>query len=308
MGKTYVALGALALFRHFDPNFRVLVIAPRENIQLKWMKELGNFARHNVRFPDLRVTAHRPVSRLARWSPATISFTSSTRRCVDSKSGLLSAPQFASASRSEKDVDEKAGAACATSCSKDVPWLPGGVLTLRNKQELQGQLRRAVCCALPAFDLVIVDEGHNLKHGFSPTVAAAEPGARFGPGAAWTTRSRRTDCSRATGPGLNGCSFFRRRRSKRATGILESARRLRARAGLSASWPTTSSTDEETRRQVAAKFLVRRVTIDAGRRSRTTRRISTGASGAAAVCMSHDEPIQVTRPRSGWSWRSSRRR
>src|SRR6187431_2070283 len=36
MGKTYVALGAMALFRHFNPEFRVLVIAPRENIQQKW--------------------------------------------------------------------------------------------------------------------------------------------------------------------------------------------------------------------------------------------------------------------------------
>src|SRR6476660_5269003 len=51
MGKTYVALGALALFRHFRPDFRVLVIAPKENIQRKWMKELRNFAAHNVRFP-----------------------------------------------------------------------------------------------------------------------------------------------------------------------------------------------------------------------------------------------------------------
>jgi hypothetical protein len=57
MGKTYVALGALALFRHFHPDFRVLVIAPRENIQKKWMKELTNFARHNVRYPDLRVAS-----------------------------------------------------------------------------------------------------------------------------------------------------------------------------------------------------------------------------------------------------------
>ena len=29
MGKTYVALATLALFRHFDPTFRALVIAPR---------------------------------------------------------------------------------------------------------------------------------------------------------------------------------------------------------------------------------------------------------------------------------------
>src|SRR5262249_43255394 len=56
-GKTYVALGAVALFRHFAPDFRLLVIAPRQNIQVKWMKEQRNFVRNNVRFPDLRVKA-----------------------------------------------------------------------------------------------------------------------------------------------------------------------------------------------------------------------------------------------------------
>ena len=50
-------LVALALFRHYQPDFRVLIIAPRENIQIKWMKELRNFVAHNVRFPDLRVKA-----------------------------------------------------------------------------------------------------------------------------------------------------------------------------------------------------------------------------------------------------------
>src|ERR1039458_10634993 len=55
MGKTYVALGALALFRHYNPDFRVLVIACRENIQTKWMKELRNFVAYNVAIPDLRL-------------------------------------------------------------------------------------------------------------------------------------------------------------------------------------------------------------------------------------------------------------
>jgi superfamily II DNA or RNA helicase len=45
IGKAYVALGAMALFRHYDPGFRVLFVAPRENIQQKWIKELGNFVR-----------------------------------------------------------------------------------------------------------------------------------------------------------------------------------------------------------------------------------------------------------------------
>jgi hypothetical protein len=55
LGKTYVALGVVALLRHFNPALRVLVIAPRENIQRKWMKETRNFIRHNVRHADLRV-------------------------------------------------------------------------------------------------------------------------------------------------------------------------------------------------------------------------------------------------------------
>src|SRR6185436_14531126 len=55
MGKTYVALAALALLRHFNPRTRVLVLAPRENIQKKWIKELRIFTEVCVRYSDLRV-------------------------------------------------------------------------------------------------------------------------------------------------------------------------------------------------------------------------------------------------------------
>ena len=53
----YVALWAFALFRHFNPDFRLLVIAPKENIQQKLIKELRNFVRNNVRFADRRIKA-----------------------------------------------------------------------------------------------------------------------------------------------------------------------------------------------------------------------------------------------------------
>lgn len=49
MGKTYVALGVAALLRHFTPHLRILVVAPRENIQRKWQRELGVFTENNVR-------------------------------------------------------------------------------------------------------------------------------------------------------------------------------------------------------------------------------------------------------------------
>ena len=55
----------------------------------------------------------------------------------------------------------------------EMPWLPEEAFDLRsNKEVFKDNFARAVCCALPMFDLVIVDEGHNLKHGFRAGVAA----------------------------------------------------------------------------------------------------------------------------------------
>ena len=55
MGKTYVALAVMGLLRFQQPDARIVVIAPRENIQLKWIKELRNFVEHNWRVTDGRV-------------------------------------------------------------------------------------------------------------------------------------------------------------------------------------------------------------------------------------------------------------
>ena len=55
MGKTYVALGVMALTRYFNPHARIVVVAPRENIQRKWIKELKNFVRLNWQLTGNRV-------------------------------------------------------------------------------------------------------------------------------------------------------------------------------------------------------------------------------------------------------------
>lgn len=47
LGKTYVALTAMALMRHFQPDLRVLVIAPRSNIQRKWTNDWRSFVSRN---------------------------------------------------------------------------------------------------------------------------------------------------------------------------------------------------------------------------------------------------------------------
>ena len=57
MGKTYVAIAVMSLMRYFNPHTRVVVIAPRKNIQLKWAKELQNFVRVNWKVVGNRVKA-----------------------------------------------------------------------------------------------------------------------------------------------------------------------------------------------------------------------------------------------------------
>ena len=43
MGKTYIALGVVALMRYFNPSLRVLYICPSRNVQEKWDKEYIGF-------------------------------------------------------------------------------------------------------------------------------------------------------------------------------------------------------------------------------------------------------------------------
>ncbi len=172
MGKTYVALGALALFRHYQPDFRALVIAPRENIQNKWMKELRNFVAHNVRFPDLRVKAidgrpTRPLAACGNLLELVHHVTLDPNRDF-----FLRLSSFSLPATGKEMVDPEAARRFRNGLRRHLPWMRDEVFDFRRKQEFKDNVARALCCALPRFDLVIVDEGHNLKHGFGERVSA----------------------------------------------------------------------------------------------------------------------------------------
>lgn len=163
MGKTYVALAVIALFRHYDPHFRVLFIAPRGNIQNKWMKEFKNFVHHNVRFADLRVKGideqpARPLvhcdnllalARETGTDPNRDFFTRMTSFSFPLTGNHESWKSYRDAVRTH------------------LPWMAEEVFDLRSKDAFKDNFARALCCALPVFDLVVVDEAHNLKHGYS---------------------------------------------------------------------------------------------------------------------------------------------
>ena len=161
MGKTYVALGAFALFRHFNPRFRLLVIAPKENIQLKWVREYRNFVRNNVRFADRRVKAlHQAPARSPIVCDNLLHLIRETSLDPDRDffarltSFSLGLVDDAASWSTKRDAVLKA-----------LPWLDPAFFSLHSKQLFKDNFARALCCALPQFDLVILDEAHNLKGG-----------------------------------------------------------------------------------------------------------------------------------------------
>lgn len=163
LGKTYVALGAVALLRYFQDEFKVLYIAPRENIQLKWVKELRNFTLNNWRHTDGRVRSlqDKPAQgiavchRLLDWVEET---SLDPRRDVflrltSFSFGLSDDPTTWRAQR-----DLLLDAAPAISAERIE-------LGHDDKSRFKEDYARALNLLLPHYDLVVVDEAHNLKKG-----------------------------------------------------------------------------------------------------------------------------------------------
>jgi len=162
MGKTYVALAALALLRHFKPRTRLLVIAPRENIQKKWMKELRTFTEVCVRYPDLRMKAIQGTP--ARGLVSCANLVELVREVtIDPDRDFfarLTSFSFGLGSDSSSWKDTR---------DRFLEYLPAedaASFELRDKGAFKDAIGRALARTLPRFDLVIVDEAHNLKAGF----------------------------------------------------------------------------------------------------------------------------------------------
>jgi hypothetical protein len=161
-GKTYIALGVMSLLRFLKPDARVIVIAPRENIQRKWEKELRNFVRVNWRVVGNRVKSLQgsPV-----WEPklchSLVEFANESMINHD-RDFLLRMTSF-SVGLSDPERRE----ARRKQLFRQIPWMRKGGVSNRSREVFRDTYAMALNGAVPDADLVIFDEAHNLKHGFS---------------------------------------------------------------------------------------------------------------------------------------------
>ncbi len=292
LGKTYVALGVVALLRHFDPKLRVLVIAPRENIQRKWMKETRNFIRHNVRHADLRVreldgSPSRPLVMCGNLAELVREASLDPRRDFFARMTSFSIGLTGDAREASREAKE----ALRGQVQEAIPWISDSALDLRlGKAGFKDAVAQAICCALPEFDLVIVDEGHNLKHGFSEKGAARNRvmGLVFGHPSVQPDKA----LFRGYGPKARQVLFLS------ATPVEESYRHLWNQLnvfGKGDAFPLLNDPEagEGKKREEARKFLIRRVTeikVGGKRHTKNLYRREWRFGGVDR----HDVPIEVS--------------
>lgn len=300
MGKTYVAMGAIALFRHFQPGFRVAVIAPRENIQQKWMKEWFTFATHLFKLQDLRVKGldggpARPMVRCDNLRQ----FVRETSLDRD-RDFFLRMSSFSLAAGD----DVSSWQALRERFREELPWLDDAVLSLKSKRDFKDNLAKAICCAIPTFDLVVVDESHALKHGFSERIAARNRVLSFVFGAA----PEKVNDTLFPGYG---------RRAKRvlflsATPIEDDYRQLWNQLHVLGKGERfrrliDGGATEDEKKETGKRFLIRRVTVlntADGPLTKNLYRREWQRGGLGR----HDQPIEIIDPGAGSGSRSFRRR
>ena len=120
-----------------------------------------------------------------------------------------------------KDAERMAGGG-GTSCWSTCRGPTRRDLRPAPAEAFKDNFAKAVCAALPVFDLVIVDEGHNLKHGFSDRVRRATGSWRWPSG----IRPRRARFP-GYGPRANASCSSPRRPWRRLPPALEPARCVR---------------------------------------------------------------------------------
>ena len=168
LGKTYIALGIASLLRHFSSNpenHQDVIIVPKNNLQLKWKKEILQFSNNNYQLLDNRVksvigkptgeiTIHNQLEAIAADVPTYHLYRSSSFSfglSIDESTKILDDLQHCFIDPVSLAYLEEAKRL--------------GYLKNTNKGLLKKFCAYLMAITNPIIELLIVDEGHNFKTG-----------------------------------------------------------------------------------------------------------------------------------------------
>lgn len=162
MGKTYVTLGVVAMMRYFNPSYRVLYICPSRNVQEKWhARELPNFIKTNVRTSNFRIRTPQGEAGTPSISCSNVDDLIHAATTGYYGDIFVRMSSFSMAmGEDEEDLERH-----LRELKEHVPISVIGKVP-RKKESIKKAYARALNYLLPTFDLVVIDEAHNLKHPF----------------------------------------------------------------------------------------------------------------------------------------------
>lgn len=172
LGKTYVALGIASLLRHFLPNrehYKDCIIVPKKNLQSKWRKEIRNFISNNYLL-ECNIVKTPLGTSVGLCEEENIH---PRLEYIDSQNPTYEIFRNTSFSISASSDDWKEK--LAERLPESVSHIFKAAIKRFNYNEGEVMLRRLYAYLLnvimPEFDLLIVDEAHNFKHGIEGDVS-----------------------------------------------------------------------------------------------------------------------------------------
>ena len=176
MGKTYVALGVVALMRRFKPDLRVLYLLPKNNVRDKWLKDYRSFIDKNYRSQDGIVkgfgNAPAAPNRLcSSLSDLVQAVATESARDYFICTSAFSLPMGGTSAELRVTLDR-----FRTALPQNAARVDTLIEALRNvnstdvdmaafKLRVKQSWAAALNGILPQFDLVVVDEAHNYRRG-----------------------------------------------------------------------------------------------------------------------------------------------
>ncbi len=162
MGKTYIALGVVALMRYVNPSLKVLYIVPKQNLLQKWHDtDYPNFLRDNFKVANYKVKKEDSA-------PAAKSvMCQNLRELIEYASTGYYGDYFMKMSSFSFGLtdDNESLKKRLFDLHKMVPAYRVPEISEFNKEQVKKEYAQTINKILPDFDLIVIDEAHNFRKG-----------------------------------------------------------------------------------------------------------------------------------------------